>query len=347
MKYQVTITETLSRTVSVEAPSAEIAEEQVRSQYRDEEIVLGSSDFCYFDVDVNREDSKPFYQSQAGDFKLYYGDCMELLPLLIDKVDMVFADPPYFLSNGGISIQSGKIVSVNKGEWDKGISIDEMHAFNMKWIGFCREILTDNGTIWVSGTYHNIFSVANALASLGFKILNVITWAKTNPPPNISCRYFTYSTEFIIWARKCEKVAHYYNYELMKQINGGKQMRDVWLMPAIASWEKKCGKHPTQKPISVLARIIMASTKHGAWILDPFAGSSTTGIAANLLGRRFLGIEREQEFVEISKARRIEIENLDTFYEYKSKIIDIKHYEESNSLSIDFAEDELMEDLPF
>ena len=187
MKYQVTITETLSRTVSVEAPSAEIAEEQVRGQYRDEEIVLGSSDFCYFDVDVNREDSKPFYQSQTGDFKLYYGDCMELLPLLNDKVDMVFADPPYFLSNGGISVQSGKIVSVNKGEWDKGISIDEMHAFNMKWIGLCREILTDNGTIWVSGTYHNIFSVANALASLGFKILNVITWAKTNPPPNISC----------------------------------------------------------------------------------------------------------------------------------------------------------------
>ena len=123
---------------------------------------------------------------------------MELLPLLNDKVDMVFADPPYFLSNGGISVQSGKIVSVNKGEWDKGISIDEMHAFNMKWIGLCREIMTDNGTIWVSGTYHNIFSVANALASLGFKILNVITWAKTNPPPNISCRYFTYSTEFII-----------------------------------------------------------------------------------------------------------------------------------------------------
>ena len=192
MKYQVTITETLSRTVSVEAPSAEIAEEQVRGLYRDEEIVLGSSDFCYFDVDVNREDFKPFYQSQTGDFKLYYGDCMELLPLLKDKVDMVFADPPYFLSNGGISVQSGKVVSVNKGEWDKGISVEEMHAFNMKWIGLCREALKDNGTIWVSGTYHNIFSVANALTSLGFKILNVITWAKTNPPPNISCRYFTH-----------------------------------------------------------------------------------------------------------------------------------------------------------
>ena len=346
MKYQVTITETLSRTVSVEAPSAEIAKEQVRGQYRDEEIVLGSSDFCYFDVDVNREDSKPFYQSKTGDFKLYYGDCMELLPLLNDKVDMVFADPPYFLSNGGIIVQSGKIVSVNKGEWDKGISIDEMHTFNMKWIGMCREILTDNGTIWVSGTYHNIFSVANALASLGFKILNVITWAKTNPPPNISCRYFTYSTEFIIWARKKEKVAHYYNYDLMKHINDDKQMTDVWRLPAIAPWEKSCGKHPTQKPLGLLSRIIMASTKPGAWILDPFAGSSTTGIAANLLGRKFLGIEREEAFAAISKARREEIENGKTFASYKRKIADITKAE-NTQLDCFICHDEIEERLPF
>ena len=327
MKYQVTITETLSRTVSVEAPSAEIAEEHVRGLYRDEEIVLDSSDFCYFDVDVNREDSKPFYQSSAGDFKLYYGDCMELLPLLNDKVDMVFADPPYFLSNGGISVQSGKIVSVNKGEWDKGISIDKMHAFNMKWIGRCREILTDNGTIWVSGTYHNIFSVANALASLGFKILNVITWAKTNPPPNISCRYFTYSTEFIIWARKMAKVPHYYNYELMKAINGDKQMTDVWRLPAIAPWEKTCGKHPTQKPLSLMSRIILASTQKGDKVLDPFCGSGTTGIAANLLERDFVGIEREREYVEMSQRRRLEIDNPQTAESYRTRIKDIDFVE--------------------
>lgn len=289
----------------------------------------------------------PYYKSPSHDFNLLHGDTFELLPQFNFKFDMIFADPPYFLSNGGISIQSGKVVCVDKGEWDKGMPQEEINQFNQEWISLCREKLKDNGTIWISGTYHNIFSVANALTSLGFKILNVITWAKTNPPPNVSCRYFTYSTEFIIWARKSEKVAHYYNYELMKQINGGKQMRDVWLMPAIAPWEKKCGKHPTQKPISVLARIIMASTKHGAWILDPFAGSSTTGIAANLLGRRFLGIEREQEFVEISKARREEIEHLDTFHEYKSKILDINHYEESNSLSFDFAKEELLGDLPF
>ena len=194
---------------------------------------------------------------------------------------------------------------------------------NLKWLSLCREKLKDNGTIWISGTYHNIFSVANCLTQLGYKILNVITWAKTNPPPNISCRYFTYSTEFIIWARKKEKVAHYYNYDLMKHINGDKQMTDVWRLPAIAPWEKSCGKHPTQKPLGVLSRIIMASTKPGAWILDPFAGSSTTGIAANLLDRRFLGIEREEMFAAISKARRMEIENINKYVTFRKKITDI------------------------
>lgn len=329
MKYQVTIIETLLRKISVEAPTAEIAEEQVRGLYRDEDIVLDSSDFCYYDVDVSGEDAKPFYQSQQGDFTLFHGDCMELLPLFNDKVDMVFADPPYFLSNGGISVQSGKIVSVNKGDWDKEMSAEDIDAFNKKWIGQCRELLKDNGTIWISGTYHNIFSVANSLTQLGYKILNVITWAKTNPPPNISCRYFTYSTEFIIWARKMAKVPHYYNYELMKAINGDKQMTDVWRLPAIALWEKTCGKHPTQKPLGLLSRIIMASTKPGAWILDPFAGSSSTGIAANLLGRRFLGIEKEDEFVKISMARRKEIEDGRTFATFKKKIPDIVKAEDT------------------
>lgn len=323
MKYQVTITETLSRKISVDAPSAEIAEEQVRGLYREEEIVLCSSDFCYFDVDVCGEEAKPFYQSDSSDFTLYYGDCMELLPLLNAKVDMIFADPPYFLSNGGISVQSGKIVSVNKGDWDKGMQQADIDAFNKKWIGQCREILTDNGTIWISGTYHNIFSVATALASLGFKILNVITWAKTNPPPNISCRYFTYSTEFIIWARKMAKVPHYYNYELMKAINGDKQMTDVWRLPAIAPWEKSCGKHPTQKPLSLMSRIILASTKKGDLIIDPFCGSGTTGIAANLLERNFIGIEREREYAEMSQRRRLEIDNPLTAENYRMHIKDI------------------------
>ena len=214
-----------------------------------------------------------YYKSCNRDFTLLEGDCIKLLSQFNFKFDMIFADPPYFLSNNGISIQSGKIVSVNKGEWDKGGTLEFVNKFNLQWIGLCREKLKDNGTIWVSGTYHNIFSVANALQQLGFKILNVITWAKTNPPPNISCRFFTYSTEFVIWARKHKNKPHYYNYELMKLINGGKQMTDVWYLPAIARWEKSCGKHPTQKPLNLLVRIILASTEPNSWILDPFAGS--------------------------------------------------------------------------
>jgi site-specific DNA-methyltransferase (adenine-specific) len=167
---------------------------------------------------------------------------------------------------------------------------------------------------------HNIFSIGQILTELDFKILNIITWQKTNPPPNFSCRYFTHSTEQIIWARKNAKVPHYFNYELMKEINDGKQMKDVWPLPAIAKWEKSCGKHPTQKPLSVLTRIILASTKKKAWVLDPFTGGSTTGIAANLLERRFLGIDIEKEYLEISKKRKLEIENKQIFNKYRNKI---------------------------
>jgi site-specific DNA-methyltransferase (adenine-specific) len=287
-----------------------------------------------------------YYKSPNHDFNLICGDTFELLPKFKFQFDMIFADPPYFLSSGCISVQSGKVVCVDKGDWDKSMSQEDINAFNLKWLALCRDKLKDNGTIWISGTYHNIFSVANCLTQLGYKILNVITWAKTNPPPNISCRYFTYSTEFIIWARKKEKVAHYYNYELMKHINDDKQMTDVWRLPAIAPWEKSCKKHPTQKPLSVLSRIIMASTKPGAWILDPFAGSSTTGIAANLLGRRYLGIEREEEFVRISKARREEIEDGRTFSKYKKKIPDIVKAEDMQLDCFTCGED-FIERLPF
>lgn len=237
---------------------------------------------------------------------------------------MVFADPPYFLSGGGISYQSGKVVCVDKGEWDKPTSPEEMDAFNLRWLSSVRDHMNNNATIWISGTHHNIFSVQQQLLKLGFKILNVITWAKTNPPPNISCRYFTYSTEFIIWARKSPKVAHYFNYELMKQLNENKQMTDVWRLPAIAKWEKTCGKHPTQKPLGVLARLIQASTRPGAWVLDPFSGSATTGIAANLLGRKYLGLEIEDEFLSMSKARREEIEESSKKEEYIKRLVRAK-----------------------
>lgn len=245
---------------------------------------------------------------------------MELLRQFEHKFDMVFADPPYFLSNNGLSIQSGKIVSVNKGSWDKSHGIDYINDFNRKWLSLVRDKMKDNATIWISGTLHNIFSIGQILTELDYKILNVITWEKNNPPPNFSCRYFTHSTEQIIWARKKENVPHYFNYELMKQLNGDRQMKDVWKLPAIAPWEKSCGKHPTQKPLSVLTRLILASTKPDAWILDPFTGSSTTGIAANLANRSFLGIDKEEKFLQISKNRKIEIEDKRTALKYKEKI---------------------------
>lgn len=259
-----------------------------------------------------------YYKSANRDFTLLRGDCRELLPQFDFKFDMVFADPPYFLSNGGISVQSGKVVCVDKGEWDKPVA--DMDAFNEEWICACRDKLKESGTIWISGTYHNIFSVANTLTRLGFKILNVVTWAKTNPAPNISCRYFTHSAEFVIWARKQKNVPHYFNYELMKSINANKQMTDVWRLPAIARWEKVHGKHPTQKPPCLLSRIILASTHEGDWILDPFAGSSTTGIASSMLGRRYLGIDREMQFLDISRMRREDLEDVDLRMEMLEKL---------------------------
>lgn len=262
----------------------------------------------------------PYFKSTDKNFYLLHGDTMDLLPKFDHKFDMVFADPPYFLSNNGLSIQNGEIVSVNKGAWDKSEGFDFLNDFNRKWLSLVRDKMKDDATIWISGTMHNIFSVGQILTELGFKILNVITWEKTNPPPNFSCRFFTHSTEQIIWARKSEKVPHYFNYELMKQLNGDKQMKDVWKLPAIAPWEKSCGKHPTQKPLSVLTRLILASTRPNAWILDPFTGSSTTGIAANLANRKFLGIDQEEEFLIISKNRKLEIENLMLAANYKQKI---------------------------
>lgn len=277
----------------------------------------------------------PYFKSNDKNFYLLHGDTTELLTQFEHKFDMVFADPPYFLSNNGLSIQNGQIVSVNKGNWDKSLGFDYINDFNRKWLSLVRDKMKDNATIWVSGTMHNIFSIGQVLNELDFKILNIITWEKTNPPPNFSCRYFTYSTEQIIWARKSTKVPHYYNYELMKRINDNKQMKDVWKLPAIASWEKSCGKHPTQKPLSVLARLILASTKPNAWILDPFTGSSTTGIAANLVNRRFLGIDQEISFLDISKKRKLEIEDSNILMEYTRKLTGFNSQTELHSFLLE------------
>ena len=285
---------------------------------------------------------RSFYKSSNNDFTLIQGDCVETLSKFKFGFDMVFADPPYFLSGGGISYQSGKIVCVDKGVWDKPTTPEDLDVFNLRWLSAVRDHMKDNATIWVSGTHHNIFSVQQQLLKLGFKILNVITWAKTNPPPNVSCRYFTFSTEFIIWARKSQKVPHEFNYALMKKLNGGKQMTDVWQLPAIGKWEKSCGKHPTQKPLGVLARLIQASTEPNAWILDPFSGSATTGIAANLLGRNYLGLEKEEEYLIMSRARRIELEDPNIRLKYlkqleKNKIISISNnYVVSDNLEVSY-----------
>lgn len=278
---------------------------------------------------------KSYYKSKDRAFNLLEGDCFKLLDKFEFKFDMIFADPPYFLSNDGLSIQSGKIVSVNKGKWDKSQGFEYINNFNREWLKLARDKLKDNGTIWISGTMHNIFSVGQILTELDFKILNIVTWQKTNPPPNFSCRYFTHSTEQIIWARKSKKVPHYYNYDLMKRLNNDKQMKDVWQLPAIAPWEKSCTKHPTQKPLSVLTRIILASTKPNAWILDPFSGSSTTGIAANLLNRKYVGIDTEKEYLDIAIARKKEIESIETANLYRSKIKGFNNNAELNEYLIE------------
>ncbi|MGN1295324.1 MAG: DNA-methyltransferase [Bacilli bacterium] len=249
---------------------------------------------------------------QNDTFILYKDDCIKRLKKIEPKsVNMIFADPPYFLSSGGVSCHSGKQVSVNKAEWDKSITINEKIKFNRKWIRLCREVLKDDGTIWISGTFHNIYVIGMALELEGFSIINNITWQKPNPSPNLACRCFTNSTETILWARKqltpTKKGKHVFNYSLMKEINGGKQMKDVWLIPLVTREEKKFGKHPTQKPLALLERIILASTKEGDLVLDPFNGSGTTGIACVKLNRRYFGIDKELEYCELTKHRYLNL----------------------------------------
>ncbi|HEE9579674.1 DNA-methyltransferase [Campylobacter coli] len=265
---------------------------------------------------------KPIFISKDKNFTLYQNDCNKLLPKFEKQFDLIFADPPYFLSNDGLSIQNGKIVSVNKGNWDKGDDIEKIDKFNLKWLSNAKIALKDTGSILISGTYHNVFSLGRILQKLDFKILNIITWQKTNPPPNFSCRYLTHSTEQIIWARKSYKHKHIFNYEILKLLNSNKQMRDVWAFNAIAPWEKTNGKHPTQKPLALLTRLILMASDESSLICDPFSGSSTTGIAANLLNRQFIGFEKENEFINISIARKKELEN--NFNIIKNKINDLK-----------------------
>lgn len=235
--------------------------------------------------------------------KLILGDSFkELKKVESNSIDFIFADPPYFLSGNGITCSSGKMTSVNKGKWDEEINLQEKLKFNDKWLKECFRILKDNGTIAISGTFHNIYTIGVSLEKNKFDIINNITWQKNNPPPNISCRALTHSTETVLWAKK-KGTKHQFNYDLMKEINGGKQMKDVWTFPLTKPSEKKFGKHPTQKPLALLERLILLSTNEDALVLDPFSGSGTTGVACKKLNRRYIGIEKEEEYMNLSIER--------------------------------------------
>ena len=249
-----------------------------------------------------------FHDAAAGVY-LYQGNSLSVLDQIIaafsDGVfDAVFADPPYFLSNGGITCHAGRMVKVDKGSWDKSRGPELNHEFNLEWLKRCQKVLKPNGTIWVSGTHHVIFSIGYAMQQLGFKILNDIAWEKPNPPPNLSCRYFTHSTETILWAAKNEQSKHTFNYQLMRVANRGKQMKSVWTMTAPGNDEKTFGKHPTQKPLALIERCILASTNEDAFILDPFMGGGTTPVAAVRAKRRCVGIELDEEHAKLA-ARRV------------------------------------------
>lgn len=257
---------------------------------------------------IKQFELKPYFST--SDIWLYKGNCLAVLDAINRRYpggcfDMIFADPPYFLSNGGITCHAGRMVKVDKGEWDKCQGAELNHEFNREWLARCQRALKPNGTIWVSGTHHVIFSVGYAMQQLGFKILNDIAWEKPNPPPNLSCRYFTHSTETILWAAKNEKSKHLFNYQAMRQANGGKQMKTVWRMTAPKNEEKTFGKHPTQKPVALVERVILASTNPGDLVMDPFMGSGTTAVAAVRTQRRICGFEMNSEFLRLSTRRVI------------------------------------------
>ncbi len=269
---------------------------------------------------------KPYFTNNS--FVLYKSDCLKILEQIPENsIDMIFADPPYFLSSGTFSCQNGKMVSVKKGNWDLSNGLKKDFEFHIEWIKSCHRILKPGGTIWISGTYHSIHQCGFALQVNKFHILNDIAWFKPNASPNLSCRFFTASHETLIWARKDLinaktkkqiKTKHKFNYDLMK--NGkwpedfikkpGLQMRSVWTIGTPKPSEKKFGKHPTQKPIDLLVRIVLASTNKNDIVLDPFTGSSTTGLASFLNDRKFIGIDLEKRYLDLSVKRFKELKNL-------------------------------------
>ena len=248
------------------------------------------------------------YRDDDRGLWFYHGNCLDLLDAIIAKYpegrfDMIFADPPYFLSNGGVTCQAGKMVKVDKGDWDKSRGSELNHEFNLAWLSRCQRALKPNGTLWVTGTLHVIFSVGYAMQQLGMKLLNDITWEKPNPPPNLSCRYFTHSTETVLWAAKTSKSKHTFNYQRMREINGGKQMKTVWKMNSRSGDERVLGKHPAQKPIALVERCLLAATNEGDTVLDPFLGGGTTAVAALRCRRRCVGIDTGANHLNLARAR--------------------------------------------
>jgi len=271
---------------------------------------------------------KPYYEKPR--FTLYHANSLEFLKEFPDEtIDMIFADPPYFLSSGSFTCQNGKMVSVKKGDWDLSNGTQKNFDFHIEWISACKKVLKLNGTIWVSGTYHSIYQCGFALQANQFHILNDIAWFKPNAAPNLSCRFFTASHETLIWARKEKQGKHIFNYKSMKdgtwkndQIKkDGQQMRSVWSINTPKPAEKVFGKHPTQKPFDLLKRIILASTNEGDTVLDPFTGSSTTGMASYLYGRKFIGIDSETKYLDLSIKR---FEELDKRAKDKLELFDNK-----------------------
>ena len=243
---------------------------------------------------------EPYWEEPKSGLSLYLGDALEILKELPDNsVDCVWTDPPYNLSNDGITCVAGKMVPVNKGDWDRSRGIEGDHEFNLTWTRECYRILRPTGTIWVTGTLHVHPSVGMALLRNNFRLLNDIVWVKPNPPPNLGRRTFTHSSELIYWASKAAKGSkhrHKFNYEEMKSDNDGKQMKSVWEFKAAPAREKQHGKHPTQKPVELIDRCLRAATNPGDIVLDPFAGSGSTGVAAVAIGRKFIGIEKGKRF---------------------------------------------------
>ena len=248
------------------------------------------------------------WQTEDGTSRLVRGDSLAFMDQLpAASVDCIWTDPPYLLSNDGVTCVGGKMVKVNKGKWDRSRGIELDHEFNRTWLAACHRILKPSGAIWVSGTLHVYLSVGMAMQQLGFRILNDIVWEKPAPPPNLGCRCFTHSTEILLWATKTQKGSkdrHTFNYEDMKAENGGKQMKNVWRFHTPASEEKHHGKHPTQKPLALIARCLRATTDPGDLVFDPFAGSGSTGVAAIRLGRRFVGCEQDKSYAQLA-ARRL------------------------------------------